>query len=271
GHLSDALKTRQAHDTNSLDPNVPYEIAPVVGSLNGFLQRLRANLTNTETLIADAAHRVRTPLTAVKAQAQLALQHAEDQGQRERLRNLLRAVDQTARSTNQILDHAMVTFRSDTVSDDDQRERTDMVSLIQNTINELHYAADQRDVQLCFSPPPPSHLDVDPILATEALRNIIDNAIKYSPPESQVDIHMSRHADKLDISVADRGCGIEGTDVERVRDRFVRGSNAGNVVGSGLGLTIVQQVMRAHGGALSIAPRAGGGTLVTIQFPAAAT
>ncbi|MEM7379088.1 MAG: sensor histidine kinase N-terminal domain-containing protein [Pseudomonadota bacterium] len=268
GRLSDALHTRRAHDTAPLALRVPREIAPVVGSLNGFLQRLRTTLSNTETLIADAAHRVRTPLTAVKAQAQLALRHAEHPTQRDRLRNLLRAVDQTARSTDQILDHAMVTFRSDSVDHAAQRERTDMVTLMQNAITELRYAAEQRDITLQVSvPDTPPALELDPILVTEALRNVIDNAIKYSPAESVVTLCLTAHAGRVDIAVADRGCGIAEGESTRVRERFVRGSNAGNVVGSGLGLTIVQQVMEAHKGSLVMSERDGGGTVVTLGFP----
>ncbi|MEM9603679.1 MAG: sensor histidine kinase [Pseudomonadota bacterium] len=270
GRLSDALRTRRAHDTAPLALRVPRDIAPVVGSLNGFLQRLRTTLNNTETLIADAAHRVRTPLTAVKAQAQLALRHAEHPEQRDRLRNLLRAVDQTARSTDQILDHAMVTFRSDSVDHATQREHSDTVALLHNAITELRYAAEQRDIALQITvPPAPQTLELDPILVTEALRNVIDNAIKYSPTESEVAISLTAHAEHLDIAVADHGCGIADADTARVRERFVRGSNAGNVVGSGLGLTIVEQVMQAHGGSLAISARHGGGTVVTLRFPRA--
>ncbi len=266
--LSLALGTRQPHDTRALQLTVPQEVAPVVQALNGFLSRLRTNLTNTETLIADAAHRVRTPLTAVKAQAQLALQHSEDDTQRQRLRNLLRAVDQTARSTNQILDHAMVTFRSDGFTRGERRERTDICALVAKTLKELHYTAELRDINFDTSlPTSPLWLHADPILVTEAVRNVVDNAIKYSPPESTITVELTASAHGADLLIADRGCGIAVAEHDRVRERFVRGSNAGKVVGSGLGLTIVQNVMATHNGRLHFATRPGGGTRVTLHFP----
>ncbi len=266
--LSLALRERQPHDTSSLQLTVPNDIAPVVQALNGFLHRLRTNLTNTETLIADAAHRVRTPLTAVKAQAQLALQHSENNAQRERLRDLLRAVDQTARSTNQILDHAMVTFRADGFTLGERFERSDLCALVTKTLNELHYTADSRDIAFVTALPAlPLWLHIDPILVTEAIRNVVDNAIKYSAPESTIDIELSATSTMASLLVADRGCGIALDEQERVQERFVRGSNAGEVVGSGLGLTIVQHVMTTHAGTVQFAPRSGGGTEVTLQFP----
>ena len=105
-----------------------------------------------------------------------------------------------------------------------------------------------------------------PLLET-ALRNMLDNAVKYSADETAVDVSLERHGAEAVILIADRGRGLSGEVQARLSRRFVRGGNAGDVVGSGLGLTIVEEVAAAHGGRFALTERDGGGTCAQLFLP----
>jgi two-component system sensor histidine kinase TctE len=108
----------------------------------------------------------------------------------------------------------------------------------------------------------------DRALIEAALRNLIDNAIKYSPPETTVDLALVNGASAR-IEVADRGRGLSGQEQTRLTKRFARGENARDVIGSGLGLTIVAEVAAAHGGRFELTDREGGGTCARLYLPLA--
>lgn len=261
------LRQRGPRDIEALDAPAPKEVAPLIDSLNGFLRRLRGMLATAEDFIAEAAHRVRTPLAGVRAQAELALRLADDAEQRAALRRVLRAVDETAQSTNQLLNHAMVAYRADRVALD----RVDLNNLAAKAVKDAWAAADMRHITLEVAPAgAPVVTPGDEILLLEALRNLIDNAVKYSPDEARVFINV-RHDGNGNglVEVADAGRGVPAGEHRQVRTRFKRGSNAGTIVGSGLGLTIVEQVMAAHDGELRLEPNEPDGLRASLVLPLA--
>ena len=107
----------------------------------------------------------------------------------------------------------------------------------------------------------------DPPLLESALRNLLDNAIKYSAPETQIDIGLEETGQTAKIEVCDRGRGLSGQRQARLTGRFQRGVNSSDVVGSGLGLTIVEEVAAAHGGRFELTEREGGGTCARLFLP----
>ena len=108
----------------------------------------------------------------------------------------------------------------------------------------------------------------DAILIQNAVRNVLDNAIKYAPRDTDISVSLTCGSD-TEISVRDQGKGFPETDTERLTGRFVRGDNVSGTVGSGLGLTIANEVMSAHGGRLEISNNAEGGACVSLVFPSA--
>ncbi|MBW4707267.1 sensor histidine kinase N-terminal domain-containing protein [Roseobacter sp. YSTF-M11] len=262
--LAEAVARRGPKDLRPVTAETPTELAPLVGGLNSFIARLGAALTRSEDLIVEAAHRVRTPLATVRTQAEVVHLQMEKPENRAALRQMIRAVDESSRSAGQLLDHAMVTLRSDQL----ETEEIDPADLLRDAISRLSPTADLKDIAITLQVPGDSlRIQGDPILLQNAVRNILDNAIKYSPADTEITVRLIGGR-PCRLQFCDQGRGFEAQDIERLPDRFSRGSNVDDVVGSGLGLTIVQDVARAHGGTLEIAANPqGGGACVSLVLP----
>ncbi|MGO4914673.1 sensor histidine kinase N-terminal domain-containing protein [Pseudogemmobacter sp. W21_MBD1_M6] len=262
--LAEAMGRRGPDDLRPLRHPAPQELAPLVGALNGLMARLQGALQRTETFIAEAAHHVRTPLATVRAQAEIALRRAETEESRKTLRAVIRAVEESSRSAGQLLDHATVTYRSDQLAAEDM----DVKSILGRVVQGLSPTADLKDLRMIEDlGHGPLMVRGDGVLIESALRNLVDNAIKYSPADS--DIHIGAHADagQIAITIRDAGRGLNGARPDRLTRRFQRGTNVGDVVGSGLGLTIVEQVARAHGGRFELTQNESGGTCARLLLP----
>ncbi|MGB7262036.1 MAG: sensor histidine kinase [Albidovulum sp.] len=261
--LADAVGRRGPQDLRAVDHPTPEELKPLITALNGFIARLRGALTRTETFIAEAAHHIRTPLATVRARAEIAMRQSTSEDTRETLRAVIRAVEESSRSAGQLLDHATVVYRSDRMADD----AVDLARLVVGQADAFSPTADLKDVDLnVVGADIAVMVQGDRPLIEAALRNLIDNAIKYSAPETTIDLSLSAGRDAM-IEVADRGRGLSGQVQSRLSKRFIRGENAGDVVGSGLGLTIVEEVAAAHGGRFEISEREGGGTCARLYLP----
>lgn len=264
--LAEAMERRGPQDLRPVERAVPAELVPLMHALNGFIARLRGALTRTEAFITEAAHHVRTPLATVRVQAEIALRQTDDDVTRATLRNVIRAVDDSARSAGQLLDHATVVYRSDQRAD----ERLELGSLVLDVVDSFHPTADMRDITLRMEPPSEKIvLQFDRLLIESALRNLIDNAVKYSHADGVVNVHLAMVGAFGQVKVMDRGRGIGTSNTAKLARRFQRGENVGDVIGSGLGLTIVRDVARAIGGSFEIEERDGGGTCATLLLPLA--
>ncbi len=227
----------------------PGELVPLVDALNNFMMRLRASLTRSEEFIAEAAHRVRTPLATVRTQAEVVHRQMEKPENRKSLREMIRAVDESSRSAGQLLDHAMVTFRTDQLEQDE----INLAALADETCDRLLPTAELKDIEIVREFADGSAaIFGDRILMQNAVRNILDNAIKYSPAESIITVRVTSSPEQVALSIIDQGRGFGDADLGKLTGRFSRGSNVEDIVGSGLGLTIADEVMRAHGGRLHI-------------------
>lgn len=262
--LAEAVTRRGPKDLRPVTAETPTELAPLVGGLNGFIERLSAALTRSEDLIVEAAHRVRTPLATVRTQAEMVHLQMEKPENRTALRQMIRAVDESSRSAGQLLDHAMVTLRSDQL----ETEAIDPADLLRDAVGRLSPTADLKDITITLTvPDTPLRVEGDPILLQNAVRNILDNAIKYSPADTEIRVRLYG-GNPCHLEVCDQGRGFVSADITRMPERFSRGSNVEDVVGSGLGLTIVRDVAETHGGRLEIAANAeGGGACVTLILP----
>lgn len=264
--LAEAMGRRGPQDLRPVERAVPTELAPLMQALNGFIARLRAALTRTETFITEAAHHVRTPLATVRVQAEIAMRQTDDDALRATLRNVIRAVDDSARSAGQLLDHATVVYRTDQRAD----EEVALGPLVLDVVNSFKPTADMRDIALRVDVPDAViKLQFDRLLIESALRNLIDNAVKYSHADSDVEVALRVEGRIAKLSVLDRGRGIGAGNTALLAGRFKRGDNVGDVIGSGLGLTIVRDVARAIGGSFEITERKGGGTCAILSLPLA--
>jgi two-component system, OmpR family, sensor histidine kinase TctE len=262
--LAVSVSRRGPQDLRPVAAPVPSEMVPLVDALNKFMGRLKKSLGQSEEFIAEAAHRVRTPLATVRTQAEVTLHRVERDENRAALREMIRAIDESSRAAGQLLDHAMVTFRTDYL----EVQKLDLREMVFDLVENMHPVADLKDIVLDLENGSPINMMGDGILIQNAVRNLIDNAIKYSPVESLVKLIFIHVSDKIGLIIQDEGIGFPEEDRADLTKRFVRGSNVGGRIGSGLGLTIADDVVRAHGGSLSIENNAkGNGACVTLYFP----
>ena len=261
--LTRSISKRGPKDLRPVVAAVPAEMVPLVSSLNTLMYRLEKSLTRSEDFITEAAHRVRTPLTVVRAQAEITLRQIDKPRNRKNLKEIIRAIDESSRAAGQLLDHAMVTFRADNLA----LETVNICQLINDTVDRLRPLADLRDISLEVELLHPASVLGDPILLQNALYNIIDNAIKYSPIDSKIVTTVSSVDEKIQISVNDTGPGFNSDEPSKLIERFHRGKNVEGIIGSGLGLTIVHEVVEAHKGHLEIKNLVGEGACVSFFLP----
>lgn len=262
--MTGAVTRRGPSDLRPVTAETPAELAPLVDALNSFMARLRSSLSRTEDLITEAAHRVRTPLATVRTQAEVTHRKLNKPEHKQAIRDMIRAIDESSRSAGQILDHAMVTFRADSLALDP----LDLVALTTETCDRLAPTADLKDIAFVRRlPAGPVTFKGDSIMLQAALHNILDNAIKYSPEDSDITIRIDVSSD-IKLSIEDQGWGFGDADLTSLTNRYSRGSNVGDVVGSGLGLTIADEVARAHGGTLELShSMEGQGACVSLILP----
>ncbi len=261
GKLTTSVTQRGPQDLSPFTKPVPREMGPLVGSLNSLMGRLDQSLSQSEDFIAEAAHRVRTPLATVRSYAEATLQRVEKEENREAMRSMVKAIDESSRAAGQLLDHAMITFRADHLV----REKIDLVDLVRDLVQRMTPIAEMKDLSLSLQGDPRAPYSGDPVLIQNAVRNLIDNAMKYGPAESSIEITVSA-SPGLQISVCDHGPGFPMDEIETLTSRFQRGANAANTIGSGLGLTIAKDVATAHGGKIELENRPEGGACVTLSL-----
>ncbi|MDJ1017749.1 MAG: sensor histidine kinase [Paracoccaceae bacterium] len=261
GKLTSSVTRRGPQDLSPFTKPVPREMAPLVSSLNSLMGRLDQSLSQSEDFIAEAAHRVRTPLATVRSYAEATLQRVDKEENREAMRSMVKAIDESSRAAGQLLDHAMITFRADHL----EREKIDLVDLARDLVLRLTPIADMKDLSISLRGDPQVPYSGDLVLLQNAVRNLIDNAMKYSPAESSIDVTASAHPTPR-ITVCDHGPGFPEDEIDTLTLRFQRGANATGTIGSGLGLTIARDVAHAHGGKLELANQREGGACVTLSL-----
>lgn len=259
--LTTSVTRRGPQDLSPFTKPVPAEMGPLVGSLNNLMQRLDLSLKQSEDFIAEAAHRVRTPLATVRSYAEATFQRVQTAENRDALRAMMRAIDETSRAAGQLLDHAMVTFRVENL----EREDVDLGDLLRELVQRMTPIAEMRDVELVLEASETVPLRGDPILLQNAFRNLLDNALKYAPSESVITLRL-HSAPQITVEVTDQGQGFPPDEIHKLADRFTRGSDTDGHIGSGLGLTIAQDVALAHGGRMILSNTDEGGACVILQF-----
>lgn len=243
---------------------VPAEIAPLLHALNTLLGRLDRALESERRFTADAAHELRTPLAALKIQAQVArrAENAEQRGNA--LDKLILGVDRATHLIEQLLTLARL---EPTGGNAVQKTRCDLVAIARQTLVDLAPTALDKEMELELSSPDAAMIRGNADMLAILLRNLVDNAIRYSPRHGRVDVSLIVEQGRTRLEVADSGPGIPEQERQRVFDRFYRilGNEA---AGSGLGLSIVKRIADFHAAKLTLADgRHGAGLRVSVEFP----
>lgn len=263
GRLADSVRVRQP---DALDPlpeaALPDEVRPVVVALNDLLARLRAAIDAQQAFVADAAHELRTPLTAVRLQVQLAEQAESEEEKRAAFAQLRGGIDRAARLVEQMLDLARHEAAPSVTA------QVSLDALARDVVADLAPLADARGQDFGIAESSPQSVRGDPHALRMLIRNLADNAIRYTPEGGRIDVSVGRSLGAPFLRVTDTGPGIPAVDRERVFGRFFRRADAG-AGGTGLGLAIVETIVRNHNGNIELADNpAGPGLQVTVRFPA---
>ncbi len=259
-----ALARRDPQYLAPLEGEVPREIAPMVERLNGLLERVQSSLESERRFTSDAAHELRTPLAALKTQLQVA-QGAGDNSEREQaIAKAIAAVDRATRLVEQLLTLA----RLEHDAWQSQAETVDLHRLAAQALADAAPAAAGKNIRLSLEGEPGLTITGHTGLLAILLRNLIDNALRYSPPQTDVLVNVRHAADEILLEVQDQGPGIPAAERDNALRRFHRLEGA-EASGSGLGLSIVARIAQLHQARLELT-EAGekGGLKVLVGFAA---
>jgi two-component system sensor histidine kinase QseC len=243
---------------------VPLEIRPLIIELNDLFLRLHEAFEREKRFAGDAAHELRTPLAALKTQAQIVLRTTDEKEQHLLLENLILSVDRITHIVQQLLILSRLVPEAASIYD---VVDVDLPKIAAEIIAQLVPMALEKNIEIALDSPDSLKLKGNLTGLSILIRNLVDNAIRYTPEHGQVTIDITKTSRHVILKVIDTGPGIPEELRSRVFERFYRmiGNNA---AGSGLGLAIVQQIAALHHAEIKLAtPRNGKGLQIEIWFP----
>ena len=244
---------------------VPEEIKPVLDELNKLFYRLKEGFEREKRFAADAAHELRTPLAALKAQAQVALNTSNVDEKNIALQKLIASVNRSTHIVQQLLTMSKLVPEAASINDLDE---VNLAKVTREVLAMLAPSAVERHIELEFEPSGKApNFAGNPTAISILIRNLVDNAIRYCKDKGQVTVSVYRLQNDVVLEVQDNGPGIPSELQARVFERFFRvlGSKS---PGSGLGLAIVQQICALHNGRVVLeSPKKGSGLIVKVFFP----
>ncbi|TCK99291.1 two-component system sensor histidine kinase TctE [Shimia isoporae] len=254
--LQDAISIRSPNDLSRIKRVVPAETRGIVRTLNQLFGQVESSIKAHQDFISDAAHQLRNPAAAVQSMAE-AVRDAPNEAERERRTDEMVAA---ARSSARVADQLLSLERLRHISDDGHQEQFDLTEHVQTICAEAAPEILSRGVEFeLILPEHPVPVRGDRVFIGEAIKNLIDNALKHGGPDlASVLVEMQASQDVVSVSVRDDGRGLSPSDREVALGRF---SQVSSNDGSGLGLAIAVSVAERQGGALSIDDVAEGASL----------
>ena len=259
------LRERAPDNLKPIEAPVPAEVGPLVVALNRLFARLDTTLTNERRFTADAAHELRTPLAALRVQAEVAMLASDDTARRKALVQVMTGIDRATRLVEQLLALA----RQEGAGEGAELVSLDLTALARNALADAEPEAARHAIALTLDAPT-AHvvLRADEAALAVLLRNLLGNALRHTPPGGQVRVGVREEASVIDLTVEDSGPGIAPDERARVQGRFYRVPGTPGH-GSGLGLAIVRAIAERHGAALTLdASPTLGGLRVMLRWPA---
>ncbi len=261
--IASELHHRRTNDLYPVnDSLVPLEARTITDSINTLLSRLKSTIENERRFTADAAHELRTPLAALKTHAEVALQASTHEERQQALRQTVRGVNRATRLVEQLLTLA----RLDPSSGLTNKKRADLFILGESVLSEEAPVAFDKNIEISLHGTRGKFISGNIDAVRVLMRNLVDNAIRYTPDNGEVQVIVSRQEEQIILSVADSGPGIPVEDRERIFKRFFRRLGTKSS-GSGLGLSIVSRIVDIHGLHIELSTAAIGGLQIDVTFP----
>ncbi len=278
--LQQTIRDRESHDLSPIDErDVPLEVAPLVRGINELLQRLDKSMGAQRHFLADAAHQLKTPLAGLRTQAELAAREI-DGGRADlgALRHSLKQISLSSQRAAHMVNQLLAMARAEDHGLAIRRQPVDLAAVVRNVVRDFVPRALEQRIDLGYEGPPTGtpalRLMGEAVLLGELVRNLIDNALAYTPAGGSVTARVlpDPFGQVVVLQVEDNGPGIPAAEREQVFQPFYRALGT-QVDGSGLGLAIVQEVAQRHDAEVTVgdaqAPGAGKtpGALFTVRFP----
>jgi heavy metal sensor kinase len=263
------ITAERLHERLSV-PNQHDEIGRLAAVINGTFARLESSFDQLRRFTADASHELRTPLSVIRGIGEAGLGETRTAAEyKEAMGSMLEEVD---RLTN-LVDTLLRLSHGDAGTVRLRRESIELGELTREVVASLGILAEERNQRLAVDLAAGASVSADRLVLRESITNVIDNAIKYSPHGSTIDIRVRPEAGDAVLSVADRGPGIAPEYRERIFDRFFRLDEARSrdSGGTGLGLAIAKWAVQVNGGQISVEAGADGGSVFRIVLPVGAT
>jgi two-component system sensor histidine kinase QseC len=264
-HVNQQVAARGADNLTPFDvADAPSEIDAVVTNLNRLFGRVQALIEQERRFTADAAHELRTPLAGIRAQAQVARHAANDAERTHALNGVIAGCDRATHAVEQML--MLARLAPDTVAF--QPTPLDVASVLRGTITDLGPAILAKQMEIELGGEQPAWVVGDAGLLAVLFRNVIDNAVRYSPAGTTIDVAVTVAGSGAEIRVRDAGPGISEQERSSIgRRRFYRPAGT-EAPGTGLGLSIAQRIVELHGGTMHLeTPVTGIGLQVTVTLP----
>jgi heavy metal sensor kinase len=242
------------------------ELGRLATAFNATLGRLEQSFDQMRRFTSDASHELRTPLTVVRSVGEVGLQQPRSaDAYREIIGSMLEEVDRL----NQVVESLLTLSRADAGHVKLSRQIVEMSSLVQDTITQIHVLAEEKSQQVVATLDGPLQISADAVLLRRAVVNLLDNAIKFAPSGTTIDVVLSSEGPHAVLSIRDQGPGISAADQQHIFDRFYRvdRSRSRETHGVGLGLAIARWVVEAHGGSIRVESEEGTGSTFRMTLP----
>jgi two-component system sensor histidine kinase TctE len=258
GVVREELVKRSQADMRPIPLNtVPLELRPLIADTNDLLDRLSSTLERQRNIIVDASHQLRTPIAALRAEAESALRSDDPRG-------ALTRIAANARQLSKLAHNVLMLNRLE-AGPAQNPQQVELRDLISNAAGRWLPNARARDIDLGFALEPVI-IRGEPVWLEEMINNLVDNALRYTPLHGTVTVKCGQRQDTAWLSVEDSGPGIRHAERGRIFERFYR-SHPEQGEGSGLGLAIVREVANTHGAQIEVSDSTElGGTLITVVF-----
>ena len=263
-NMAKDLRTRKAHDLTPLeDFKIPREVRPITAAINQLFLQMKTAIDTEKRFTSDAAHELRTPLAALKTHAEIALGADNEEEQQKALRKVVQGVNRATRLVEQLLTLA----RLDPDTGFTNIRRFDLFIAAENVLSDEATIAIEKNIEISLSGTRGKFVAANADAIGVLMRNLIDNAIRYTPRGGEVEVHIDRHEDNILLRVSDSGPGIPESERSKVFNRFYR-SLGTKESGSGLGLSIVTRIVDLHRLSISLDTSKMGGAQFDVIFPA---
>lgn len=247
--LEDAIARRSPDDLSVIRRKVPEEVSDIVDRLNALFRHVASAMASRDAFISDAAHQLRNPIAGILSMAVAARDARTDADRRSRSAELVEAARHASRLTQQLLSFERVRG----IVDRSRFAPVDLKDLVRKVCARNATRFLERGIEFGYDDLAPDRdltVEADPVLLSEALQNVIDNAFVHAGPDNDmVEVSVGVDGDGALVTIRDHGCGLAPGDVETAFRRFGQ-INAGE--GSGLGLTIVKEIVQRHGGTITV-------------------